>query len=91
MIGEERDHIGFAAQHIIHEALERFLRATLDKDPAAFGVECLKPFDPLDGRGDLSLQNVLDALNRGGVEFAGDVRHQRQLRRVDVQAVKHGT
>ena len=89
MVREERHHVGLAAQHIIHKTLERLLRAALDEDPAALTIERLQTFHPLHRRGDLQFQDVLNALNRGWVEFASDVRHQGQARRVDVQPIQH--
>ena len=89
VVGEERNHIWLAANHIVNEALERLFRATLDKDPTALGVERLQTLHPLHRRGDLELKGVLDPLNRGRVEVAGDVGHQGQGWLVDVQAVQH--
>ena len=89
MVGEQGDHVGLAAQHVVHEALERLLGADLDEGAAAFPVHGLQTLDPLHGRGDLQLEYVLDALDRGRVQLAGDVGHQRQQRLGDAQPVQH--
>ena len=89
VVGEERDEVGIAAEHIIDEALERLLRAALDEDPTALRVKRLQALHPLHRRGDLQLKHVLDRLNRGRVDIAGDVGHQRQGWLADVQAVQH--
>ncbi len=77
VIAEERPDVGFVNQHVIHKTLERLLGAYLNKGAHAIGVERLQPLDPLYGRGDLQLENVLDAFHRVGVEVARDVGYQR--------------
>ena len=79
MVGKQGDNIRLLAQHVVHETLEGLLGADLDKGAAAVGVERLQPLDPLDGRGDLEFQDVLDALDGGRVELTGDVGDHRQL------------
>ena len=49
VVAEERPDLGLVEQHVIHEALERFLGAHLHKGAHAVGVECLQPLDPLHG------------------------------------------
>ena len=89
MVGEERDHVGLAAQHIIHKALERLLRPDLDKGAHTIGVQRFETLDPLHRRGDLLLQQVFDAFHVGRVELASHVRHEWELWRADAQAVQH--
>ena len=89
MIGEEGDHVGLVAEHVVREAFQRLLGADFDEHAAAVGVERLHALHPLHGGSHLLLEDIFDALDRGRVDVAGDVGDQRQLRFVDFQPVEH--
>ena len=87
-VREERHHVRLVGEHVVHEALERPLRADLDEGPRARGVEPQDAFDPAHGGGDLAAQQVLDGPGLRGVEVRGDVADQRQPGRPHVEPVE---
>ena len=87
-VREERHHVGLVGEHVVHEALERPLRADLDEGPRARGVEPHDAFDPAHGGGDLAAEQVLDGPGLRGVEVRGDVADERQPGRPHVEPVE---
>ena len=88
VVGEEREDVVVgAAQDVLDEAVQGLLRADLDEDASAGGIQRLQALDELDRRGDLLAGVVEHRLGRGvgRVELAGDVGDDRQLRADEVE------
>ena len=90
VVGQQRTDFGFVGQDVVDKALERPLGADFHKGANAFPVEGFDALDPLHRRGNLQLENILDALHRRRIEVAGDIGHQRQPRRADGEPVEDG-
>ncbi len=80
------------AEHILGEPVEHPLRARLDEDAGAGVVQRLEPVHELDGRAELTseqVQHLRDRVGSHGIEAAGDVGHDGQARRPQVEGVQH--
>ena len=87
MVGE-RGSPRVVAEHVLGEALQRLLRADLDEHPRAAVVQRPQPLDELHRRGDLAgeqVEHLRVGAVAGRVELAGDVRDDRQLRRLQAE------
>ena len=90
MVGQQGYHVVMVAEDVLDETAQGALGADFDEGANAGGIHRLQPFHPLNGRGDLLLQHVLDGLDIQWVEFAGYVGNQRQPGRGNVHSIKHG-
>jgi hypothetical protein len=88
-VGEERRDVRLVGEDVVHEALERPLRADLDEGPRARGVEPLDPLHPTHRRGDLPAKDVLDGLGVRRIEVGGHVADEGQPGRAHVEPVEH--
>ena len=88
VIGEDGP-VGTALQGARHEARERPLRATLDKDPRPLGVHALHLRDPLHRGRHLLREEVKDGFAGLGIPAAGDIGGDGTLRRTDVEPLQH--
>ena len=80
-----------AAEDILGHAVQRLLRADLDKDPGTGVVQRFQALDELHRLGDLTAEQLDDlvvAVRAGRVETAVDIGDDRDLRRLDRQAAQ---
>ena len=58
VVGEQRHDVAAVAEHVVDEALQGLLRADLDEDARAGGVQRLQALDELHRLGDLAGEDV---------------------------------
>ncbi len=91
MIGEQRQHVGMFAQHILHKSLQRLLRPNLHKHARAGIVKRAQSLDKLHRRRHLPRQNIQHlghGLRPGGIELAIDIGDHRNMRRFQMQPLE---
>ena len=83
VIGEQRQHVVAAGEHILHEAVQRTLGADFHEHARAGVVQRVKAFHELHRRRHLLAEAIEHRLGGrvGRVELAGHVGHQRDARR----------
>ena len=92
MIGEQRNHIAVATEHILGKSLQRLLRSNFNEHASAGIVQRAQALNKLHGRSDLLRENVQHLrhdVRPRGIKLAVCVRDDWQTGRFQMQALQN--